>query len=139
MGVICAWWSLDVVVIAFITTLAVVIGITIVAMFMPWDLTKYGFILAMCGMAFMMVVFVSLMVGFFWRGDGEGIKWWYFAISIAGALLFSAYLIYDLQALCGGRAVEISPDEYVFASLKIYLDIVSIFLMLLSIVGIARS
>lgn len=137
VGVICAYWTVDVVLIAFITTAAVVAGLTLVAMFMPFDITKYGFVLAMVGMAFTMLVFTSLIIGFFWRGSGSGLKWWYFAISIVGALLFSAYLIYDIQTLIGGKKVALSPDEYVYGSLTIYTDIIAIFLMILSIVGIA--
>lgn len=37
----------------------------------------------------------------------------------------------------GGKQVAISPDEYVFASLQIYLDIIQIFLQILNIIGIA--
>ena len=89
-------------------------------------------------------------------------KWWYLAISVVLALLFSAYLVsgeravpaqsgmgvhsqlhrsqlsagphgsppllllpccqvYDIQLLVGGKSVAFSPDEYVAASLQIYL------------------
>lgn len=42
------------------------------------------------------------------------------------AILFTAYLIYDLQLLMGGRKYQISPDEYIFAAVSIYLDIVQV-------------
>lgn len=48
-------------------------------------------------------------------------KWWYLALSCVIALLFSAYLVYDIQLLIGGKSVALSPDEYVFGSLQIYL------------------
>jgi protein lifeguard len=60
-------------------------------------------------------------------------------IAIVAAVLFTAYLIYDLQLLMGGGARELSPDEYIFASVNIYLDIVQIFLNILSIIGIISN
>lgn len=39
-----------------------------------------------------------------------------------------------VQKLMGGKQVKISPDEYVFASVQIYLDIVVIFLCKLQII-----
>lgn len=53
-----------------------------------------------------------------------------------GALLFSAYLVYDTQLMMGGKhKYSISPEEYVFAALNLYLDIVQIFLYILQIIG----
>jgi protein lifeguard len=39
----------------------------------------------------------------------------------------------------GGKTFAISPDEYVFAAVQIYLDIVLLFLNILQILGIAQS
>jgi FtsH-binding integral membrane protein len=39
--------------------------------------------------------------------------------------------------LLGRRQHAVSPDEYIFSALSVYLDIVMLFLQLLSIVGIA--
>jgi FtsH-binding integral membrane protein len=53
-----------------------------------------------------------------------------------GALLFSVYLVYDTQLMMGGKhKYSISPEEYVFAALNLYLDIVQIFLYILQIIG----
>jgi FtsH-binding integral membrane protein len=144
--------------------------------------------------------FPASQVGVFWVN-----KIYYLIIAGAGALLFSIYLIYDMQLIMGGRSerpgrpglagclagwpglaaclpgcvdcmagwpgsvplpaasarprrpgaltarrappppsppragVELSPDEYIFASLTLYIDIVSIFLYLLQVVGISRD
>ena len=57
-----------------------------------------------------------------------------------GALLFSIYLIYDTQLMMGGdHKYSISPEEYVFAALNIYVDIVNIFLYILQIIGETRD
>ena len=61
----------------------------------------------------------------------------YLVIAGIACLLFSAYLLYDIQLVMGGRYYSISPDEYVFAALNIYLDIINLFLWILTIIGLA--
>ena len=54
----------------------------------------------------------------------------------AGALVFSLYLVYDTQLMLGGKhKYALSPEEYIFAALNLYLDIINLFLYLLSIFG----
>lgn len=53
-----------------------------------------------------------------------------------GALVFSLYLVFDTQLMLGGsHKYSISPEEYIFAALNLYLDIVNIFIYILAIVG----
>ncbi|KXZ41918.1 hypothetical protein GPECTOR_243g588 [Gonium pectorale] len=52
-----------------------------------------------------------------------------------GVFLFSMYLVFDLQLLMGGHTLSLSADEYVFAALNLYLDIINIFLYLLQIIS----
>ena len=40
-------------------------------------------------------------------------------ISGAGAILFSAYLLYDLQKLMGGRYLAVHPDDYIYAAVQV--------------------
>ena len=61
-------------------------------------------------------------------------------IGIAGALIFSCYLVYDTQLMMGGtHAYSLSPEEYIFAALNIYLDIVNLFLYILAIFGGSKN
>lgn len=60
--------------------------------------------------------------------------------SCLGALLFSFFLVFDTQLMLGGRhKYSLSPEEYVFAALTLYLDVINIFMYILSIIGNARS
>ncbi|XP_071034899.1 protein lifeguard 1 [Parasteatoda tepidariorum] len=53
-----------------------------------------------------------------------------------GALIFSMYLVYDTQLLIGGHhKYSISPEEYIFAALNLYLDIINLFIYILQIIG----
>ena len=49
------------------------------------------------------------------------------------ALLFSAFLIYDTQQIMGGKKYQISPEEHVYASIQLYIDVVYIFLAILNL------
>lgn len=60
--------------------------------------------------------------------------------SSCGVLLFSFYLIYDTQMMMGGtHKHSISPEEYVFAAITLYLDIINIFIYILSIIGASKD
>lgn len=48
------------------------------------------------------------------------------------------FLAYHTQLLIGNRKLSISPEEYVFAALSLYVDIVQIFIFLLQIIGFAE-
>lgn len=41
--------------------------------------------------------------------------------------------------LGGKHKYSLSPEEYIFATLNLYLDIVNLFLFILSIIGNARN
>ena len=46
----------------------------------------------------------------------------------------------DIQLMLGGKHnYALDPEEYVVATLNIYLDIINLFLMILSCIGIARN
>lgn len=64
----------------------------------------------------------------------------YITYACLGTLLFSLYLVFDTQLILGGkhRKYQVSPEEYVFAALNLYLDIVSLFLLLLQLIGLCR-
>ncbi|XP_026227780.1 glutamate receptor, ionotropic, N-methyl D-aspartate-associated protein 1b (glutamate binding) isoform X3 [Anabas testudineus] len=56
-----------------------------------------------------------------------------------GALLFTCFLAVDVQMLLGNKELALSPEEYVFAALNLYTDVINIFLYILSIIGSARG
>nr|KAG5695110.1 hypothetical protein BaRGS_017209 [Batillaria attramentaria] len=52
-----------------------------------------------------------------------------------GALVFALFLVFDTQLIMGGRKYELSAEEYIFAALQLYIDIVYIFLFILGMFG----
>lgn len=49
------------------------------------------------------------------------------------------FLAVDTQLLLGNKKLSLSPEEYIFAALNLYTDIINIFLYILAIVGRSRD
>lgn len=128
VGMITAYYNIEAVLLAFLVTAVAVFCITIFAINTKIDVTRWGTLLLVALVAFV----VLLLVGMFWVN-----RILYLVIAGFACLLFSAYLLYDIQLVMGGRYYSISPDEYVFAALNIYLDIINLFLWILTIIGLA--
>lgn len=115
------------VLLAVVVTTVVCVGLTIFAFQTKWDFTVMGGILFVC---LLLLLLFGLVAMFF---PGRIIMLVY---SSMGAILFSFYLIYDTQMMMGGtHKHSISPEEYVFAAITLYLDVINIFLYILSIIG----
>ena len=53
-----------------------------------------------------------------------------------GVMLFGFYIVYDTQLILGGdHKRKFGVDDYVFAALNLYLDIINLFLYVLSLVS----
>uniref|UniRef100_A0A183BKG0 Protein lifeguard 3 n=1 Tax=Globodera pallida TaxID=36090 RepID=A0A183BKG0_GLOPA len=85
------------------------------------------FIATMCLMLFGIVV---IFVGIF-----TDVRILFVVYAAIGAFLFMIWLAVDVQMIMGGRTYEISPEEHIFASITVFLDIIQIFWFLLSIFG----
>ena len=75
------------------------------------------------------MIMYSFIAGLFGFVPGVG-------YSLLGTLLFSIYLVYDCQLLIGGHGrLQYSIDDYAAVALNIYLDIVNLFLHILSLLN----
>ena len=52
-----------------------------------------------------------------------------------GTLLFGVYLVYDTQIIMRKYGTVYGVDDYIFASIQIYLDIINLFMIILSAFG----
>merc|ERR1712008_628597 len=59
------------------------------------------------------------------------------AFAGVAAILFSFYIVYDTQLIMGGKHSkgQFGVDDYVFAALNLYLDVINLFIELLQIFG----
>jgi len=124
VGLLSSFYRVDEVIYAIGITCAIVFGLTIYASSSKTDFTMKR------GMMFSMIMALSIgsLVGIFYRGE-----FFNFVLAVGGAGVFSMYIIYDLQMIMGDRKLNISPEEYIFAALNLYVDIIRIFMELLKI------
>jgi modulator of FtsH protease len=59
------------------------------------------------------------------------------AIAAGGAVLFTAFLVYDLNRIA--RAGQVSQGDTILMAVSVYLDVVNLFLYLLQLLGIVRG
>ena len=76
----------------------------------------------------MLVWGIVLRICFIYAGYNADAYMWY---SLLGALLFSAFIIFDTWKI----ANILGPDDYVIACIELYLDILNLFLHILSLLG----
>ncbi|XP_072349775.1 protein lifeguard 2-like isoform X5 [Scyliorhinus torazame] len=67
------------------------------------------------------------------------VPWLHAVYAVLGAVIFTMFLAFDTQLLIGNRRYAISPEEYIFGALNIYLDIIYIFTFMLQIFGTNRE
>uniref|UniRef100_A0A672GY07 Protein lifeguard 2 n=1 Tax=Salarias fasciatus TaxID=181472 RepID=A0A672GY07_SALFA len=67
------------------------------------------------------------------------VPWLDATYAVLGAILFTMFLAFDTQLLMGNKQYAMSPEEYVFATLNIYLDIIYVFSFFLQIFGTKRD
>eukprot|EP00927_Polykrikos_kofoidii_P082098 TRINITY_DN8068_c0_g1_i6.p1 TRINITY_DN8068_c0_g1~~TRINITY_DN8068_c0_g1_i6.p1 ORF type:complete len:243 (-),score=38.75 TRINITY_DN8068_c0_g1_i6:95-823(-) len=65
------------------------------------------------------------------------VEWGIMLYDLVATFIFVGYIIYDTQLIIGGehKAHQFTVDDYVFAAINIYLDIVQLFLRMLRLVG----
>lgn len=113
-------------------TAAVTIAVSLFACQTKYDFTGCG-VYAFVGLIILMLFGITCM---FWHNQIAHLVY-----ASLGALLFSFYIIMDTQMIVGGkhRAYQYSIDDYCFAALTLYLDIINLFMYILQIVAAARE
>ncbi|KAL1441767.1 hypothetical protein MTO96_008279 [Rhipicephalus appendiculatus] len=130
LGTVSSFYEVKEVMIAVGICTVVCLGLTLFAFQTKWDFTAMSGILFVCALVFMCFGFALIFI------KGDIVRLVYACI---GALLFSVYLVFDTQLMLGGNhKYSVSPEEYIFAALSLYVDVINLFLMILQIVGYAN-
>ncbi|CAD8105228.1 unnamed protein product [Paramecium primaurelia] len=113
--------------IAALMTFAVTASLTVYACRTKTDFTMAG------GALFIMsaIMFILFIFAFFYFS----IILWLLLCSVS-VVLYGFYLIYDTQLIIGGKSHQLSIDDYVIATMFIYIDIIILFLRILQILMI---
>ncbi|XP_019751206.1 protein lifeguard 2-like [Hippocampus comes] len=98
------------------------------------DVTSYqGVLLIFCMVMFISGLVLAVVLPF------QYVPWLDTTYAVLGAILFTMFLAFDTQLLMGNRQYSMSPEEYIFATLSIYLDVIYIFSFFLQIFGTRRE
>lgn len=113
-------------------TVAIFLAMTAFAWTTKTDFTGYGPYLFAALVTLCFFGFAVSLLGYF----GVHIKWLVMFYDLIGVLLFTFYIVFDTQMIIGGsHSVKFSIDDYCFAALNLYLDIINLFLHILSLLG----
>ncbi|KAI1705601.1 inhibitor of apoptosis-promoting bax1 domain-containing protein [Ditylenchus destructor] len=63
----------------------------------------------------------------------------YIIAATLSAIIFMAWFAIDIQLIIGGRRHEISPEDYIFATIQLFVDIMIIFWLVLIIVALVAA
>ncbi|XP_078463154.1 protein lifeguard 2-like isoform X2 [Lampetra planeri] len=129
-GTLASFYSTRSVMLCFGITALVCFSVTIFCFQTKFDFTTcHGllFVLLMALVLTGLVAAIAVPFGY--------MPWLHVLYGGLGAVVFTLFLAYDTQLLIGNRRYAISPEEHIFASLNLYMDLVYIFMFLLQIFG----
>ncbi|RWS26827.1 protein lifeguard 3-like protein [Leptotrombidium deliense] len=135
IGVISCSFETAIFVLAMGTTTITVIVITVLAASDLFDITKCGLLLLVLTIVHMIMLIVGIIIIIAFNVNFRIV---HLVLSIAGAFLFSLWLAYDTQLILGGKSHEMSPEDYIYGAIALYIDITQIFLFMLAIFGGGR-
>uniref|UniRef100_A0A8C9XKU4 Transmembrane BAX inhibitor motif containing 1a n=1 Tax=Sander lucioperca TaxID=283035 RepID=A0A8C9XKU4_SANLU len=129
-GSISSYYDTKAVFLALGITAVVCIAVTVFCFQTKVDFTKCQGLFCVLGIVMLVTGIIATIVLSF-----KYILWLHMLYAAMGAIVFTMFLAYHTQLLIGNRKHSINPEEYVFAALSIYVDIIQIFLFLLQIIG----
>lgn len=124
LGMVSAYHDIDAVLIAIGITLLITIGVTIFAMQTKYDFTKNCILVPIC-LCFALIGFGIACI--FFRNDIMQAVY-----GGLGAVLMALFLVIDTQMILGGKRYQFSEEDYISATLQLYLDICYIFMYILN-------
>ncbi|MXQ83363.1 hypothetical protein E5288_WYG001420 [Bos mutus] len=131
LGTVSVFYHVEEVLWATAATALVTLSLSLFALQTKWDFTLLN------GMLFVLI-FVLIIYGIILIFIQA--YWLHLLYAGLGTVIFSLYLVMDVQLMVGGRHhhSDLDPEEYVFAALNIYMDIINLFLFILQLIGMGR-
>lgn len=129
-GMLSSFYNTKSVVMCLGITAAVCLLVTVFSFQTKFDITSYqGVLFVFCMVMFISSLVLALVLPF------QYVPWMDAIYATLGAILFTLFLMFDTQLLMGNKRYAMSPEEYVFATLSIYMDITYMFSFFLQIFG----
>uniref|UniRef100_A0A3Q0S4I3 Transmembrane BAX inhibitor motif containing 1 n=1 Tax=Amphilophus citrinellus TaxID=61819 RepID=A0A3Q0S4I3_AMPCI len=120
--------------IAMGVTALVCVAVTVFCFQTKVDFTSCGGFICIAAVLLMIIGIVTAIVLSF-----QYVPWLHMLYAAIGAIVYTLFLTYNTQLLIGNRELAISPEEYVYGALSLYVDIVHIFLFILQVSGAATE
>ncbi|XP_075895932.1 protein lifeguard 3-like [Nelusetta ayraudi] len=133
-GTISSYYETKAVFLAMGITVVVCVSVTIFCFQTKVDFTSCGGFLSIASILLLIIGIVTAIVLSF-----QYVPWLHMLFASIGAVVYTLFLVYNTQLLIGNRELAISPEEYIYAALSLYVDIVHIFLFILQISGAATE
>eukprot|EP00929_Paragymnodinium_shiwhaense_P014348 TRINITY_DN122250_c0_g1_i1.p2 TRINITY_DN122250_c0_g1~~TRINITY_DN122250_c0_g1_i1.p2 ORF type:complete len:268 (-),score=60.52 TRINITY_DN122250_c0_g1_i1:97-900(-) len=141
VGFISLQYTKETVIIGLAMTTLAVSALTLFACCTKIDVTGYGHYVGCAMMVLGGFGFFMMISSFFGLGASPAFQALHLVYAALGALIFSAYLVFDTQLIIGGKhhKREFSIDDYTMAAISIYIDIIELFVYLLQLLGHRRQ
>ncbi|XP_033473604.1 protein lifeguard 3 [Epinephelus lanceolatus] len=133
-GTISSYYETKAVLIAMGITALVCIAVTVFCFQTKVDFTSCGGFLCIASIVLLIIGIVTAIVLSF-----QYVPWLHMLYAAIGAIVYTLFLTYNTQLLIGNRELALSPEEYIFGALSLYIDIVHIFLFILQVSGAATE
>ncbi|XP_061548372.1 protein lifeguard 3-like [Phycodurus eques] len=133
-GTISSYYETKAVFLAMGITALVCVTATVFCFQTKVDFTSCGGFLCIAAILLLIIGTVTAIVLSF-----HYVPWLHMLYAAIGAIVYTLFLVYNTQLLIGNRELAISPEEYVYGALSLYIDIVHIFLFILQISGSAAE
>nr|XP_033793051.1 protein lifeguard 2 isoform X2 [Geotrypetes seraphini] len=129
-GMLSSYYNTKSVLLCLGITAMVCLAVIIFSFQSKFDFTSYqGVIFVLLMVLFFGGIILSILLPF------QYVPWLHAIYAVLGAIVFTMFLALDTQLLIGNRHYSLSPEEYIFGALNIYLDVVYIFSFFLQIFG----
>ncbi|XP_019737972.1 protein lifeguard 3 isoform X1 [Hippocampus comes] len=133
-GTISSYYETKAVFLAMGITALVCVTVTVFCFQTKVDFTSCGGFLCIAAILLVIIGTVTAIVLSF-----HYVPWLHMLYAAIGAIIYTLFLVYNTQLLIGNRELALSPEEYVYGALSLYIDIVHIFLFMLQISGSATE
>ncbi|KAL4468702.1 hypothetical protein ABPG74_005205 [Tetrahymena malaccensis] len=108
-----------------IVTFSIVLSLTFLAYTTSIDFQFKGTVCSVLGAA-LAIISILICIGF---------PFIYITYSLFSGITFGFYLVFDLHAIMDGKYEDITLDDYIIASMLIYVDIIMLFIRTLEILS----
>uniref|UniRef100_A0A672YER6 Transmembrane BAX inhibitor motif containing 1b n=1 Tax=Sphaeramia orbicularis TaxID=375764 RepID=A0A672YER6_9TELE len=131
-GTISSYYETKAVFVAMGVTAVICVAVTLFCFQTKVDFTSCGGLLCIVSVLLVVLGIVTAVVLSF-----KYVPWLHMLYAAIGAIVHTLFLVYNTQLLMGNRQLALSPEEYIYGALSLYIDVVDIFLFILQISGAA--